>query len=76
MYSASRTRGSEDTAGLIEALRPVADAVRKKRYHLNDGSEKPGHFMVELALPVRHCKRVMELVDAADFASLLDASSN
>jgi hypothetical protein len=71
MYASSVRRTEADRAALIEALRPVADAVRKKRYETKDGEPKPGHFMIELAIPVRDCQKIMRLVDAADFGRML-----
>jgi hypothetical protein len=74
MYSSTRGRTETDTAALIEALRPVAEGVRGKKYHLKDGAEKPAYFRVELSLSIREARKIMALVDAADFASLLDAA--
>jgi hypothetical protein len=74
MYTAEGTVQLGSRSDLIEALRPVADAVRKKKYRLWDGTEKPPHFRVELNLSVAECKKIMSLVDAADVAILLRAA--
>ena len=75
MYAPTRFRETGEVAAMVEALRPVADAVRKKKYHLPDGEPKPSHFRIELNLSIAECRTIMRLVDAADLATLIDAAA-
>jgi hypothetical protein len=71
MYDCTVKRTEAGTADLVEALRPVADACRVKKWHTKDGEPKPDFFILEIGIPVRQARKIIDLVDAADFTHLL-----
>lgn len=74
MYRPTGTRTKADTAALVEALRPVAEAVNRKNWDLPSGEAKPDFFRLEISVSIREARRIIELVNAADFARLIDAA--